>query len=222
MTSLFMAHALTLFLPFCSGLSERDIKPLNARCAADAGRKRRSSEALERGGELADEGAGDELLLSPSSFKPLRLISCWIEQESLTKRATAAIALPSGVGAGQFSSRVVDDGEHLEVKARWPEPLESSKLLHRKWLCAGGKAQMKEHHPAIVGFEDALKKLRSHSADGVSSTARIALPFPAQSHILDKNNLRWRGSGARIARVDLIAFVEEYAAVNDNKGFEEV
>lgn len=49
-----------------------------------------------------------------------------------------AVVLPSGVGAGHFSVRVVESGRELELTVAWPTSLMGLKVLRRKWLQSEG------------------------------------------------------------------------------------
>ena len=81
---------------------------------------------------------------------------------------------------GQFSSRVVDGGMRLEVKVARPRALTDPRALHKKWLSRG---EFAGHHPRIIGFMNSLKNLRDKIDSEIESTARIMLPFSAQTHI---------------------------------------
>ena len=72
----------------------------------------------------------------------------------------------------------------------------------------------------FLGFEKSLKRLREHSEQAVSSLARTSLPFPVQSHIMQKCNMAWSDSAALIVYVDLKAFLEDYALANDTDSFQ--
>lgn len=50
----------------------------------------------------------------------------------MTRRISVAIVLPSGVETGEFSIRVVDGDEYVELSVEWPPVLVEMNLLHRK------------------------------------------------------------------------------------------
>lgn len=154
------------------------------------------------------------------SFKPLHLVSTWVEPLTTTKRLSLAIVLPSGIGPGQLSVRVAEGGQWVELTVAWPDQLVKPEVMHKKWLDPTSTERFESCHPKCIGFENALKKLRARSLDQFESAARIPLPFPAQSHIHGKHNLAWRSNGVRMLHVGLKAFVEDCAAVSDSESFE--
>ena len=87
------------------------------------------------------------------------MTSTWIEPVTTTKRITLATVLPSGIGSGELSVRVVDGGEYVELAVMWPEPLVDLQVMHKKWLNADGRDRLLPYHPKYLGFEAALKKL---------------------------------------------------------------
>jgi len=170
----------------------------------------------------SDGGAGSELTAGERQLRPLYLLSRWVEPGTTTKMVSVAIVLPSGVGAGDFSVRVVDSGQFLELTVQWPAALVDIEVMHRKWLRMIGNGGFQKYHPKYLGFEAALKKLRERNSDKVESSARIPLPFPVLSHFHGKYNLAWTDSNVRMLYVDLRAFIEDYAVVNDKDSFEVV
>lgn len=68
-------------------------------------------------------GAGTELLLDNNSFRPLYLLSEWVEPSSMLKRVTVSIILPTGVEAQCFKVRATDSGRVLKRSVQWPEAL---------------------------------------------------------------------------------------------------
>lgn len=199
---------------------------LNRRCnVSDANlstKRRKSQEPISAVDDMEDgEGAdGAELMLGDLDFKPLYVLSVWTEPRTTTKCITLAIVLPSGVGSGKFSCRVVDGGEYVELTVMWPNPLIDIETMHRKWIQADSQTDFKLYHPKVIGFQNALKQLRIRSSDIIESTARIPLPFVVQTHIYGKYNLAWRDSTTRMVYLDLKGVVEEYAVLNDAESFE--
>lgn len=68
----------------------------------------------ETRGEFGEAGAeapsvipGADLAADDLSLKPLHLSSARIEPKTMTKRASLAVALPSGVGSGDFQSALL-------------------------------------------------------------------------------------------------------------------
>lgn len=167
-----------------------------------------------------EDGVGTELVLGERSFRPLYLISEWNEPATMTRRISVAILLPSGVGSGDFTLRVVDGGEFLELTVCWPPTLIDLEIMHKKWLRPDAPGGFQTYHPKLIGFESALKAMRSHSSEIIESTARIRLPFPVQTHIDGKFNLAWRDNSSKMVYVDLKAFVEDYAILKDAEEFE--
>lgn len=138
----------------------------------------------------------------------------------MTRRKTIAILLPSGVGAGDFTVRVVEGGNQLELTVFCPPALIDLRVMHRKWLLPGSRAGFQVYHPKFIGFETALKNLRSRNIDKIESTAFIALPFQVQSHLESKFNLAWSDNNSKMLYVDLKAFIEVYAVAKDDEEFE--
>lgn len=140
------------------------------------------------------------------SFKPLYLLSYllseWKEPQNTPRRISPAVVLPSGIEPRQFSVRVVNGGECLEVSVHWPQPLVCLETLHKKWLISEGEYRFKIYHPKVFGFETALHKLRNQTSDIVESVARTLLPFPVQPQIEQKYNLGWKESTARMVYIE--------------------
>ncbi len=57
------------------------------------------------------------------SYMPLYLIAEWNEPISMTKRISMAIVLSSGVEPGNFSVRVGEGGQYVELTVAWPPVL---------------------------------------------------------------------------------------------------
>lgn len=150
----------------------------------------------------------------------MHIFSSWVEPNTTTKRLTVAVLLPSGVGPGQFSIRVAEDGGALEFTMIWPDPFINMSILHRKWLQSQSDDRIEGYHPKLIGFEHHLKSFRSRSSDIVESTARIVLLFQVQSNISQKFNLAWSENSARVVYVELRGQEEQYGASNDNDSFE--
>lgn len=172
--------------------------------------------------DLEESETEDDTKLNDLTFKPLHLISVWKEPHTMTKRITVAILLPSGVEAGEFAVRVMEGGKSLELSVVWPLPLMEPKTMHKKWLDLDNQSGFASYHPKVVGFQQALKQLRSRSSQEVESVAIIALPFAVQTHIESKYNLCWKGTTVRMVYIDLKAVMEQYAHINDNESFEVV
>lgn len=207
------------------GDEEADLDGLNRRCnvvdATLSSKKRRMSDnASEMAEEDCERTGGAELVLGDLEFKPLYLISVWNEPTTTTNCVTLAIVLPSGTGCGNFSCRVVDGGEYVELTVGWPSPLINIETMHRKWLQVDSQDDFKLYHPKVIGFQNALKTMRMRSSDKIESTARIPLPFAVQTHIYGKHNLAWREGTTLMVYLDLKAVVEEYAILNDSESFE--
>ena len=137
----------------------------------------------------------------------------------MTNCVSVAVYLPSGVGRGDFSFRVVENGAFLEVYVMWLVPLTSVLLLYRNGLMREVPGRLEPYHPKILGFESALKELQQKSSDDVVSTTRIDLPFPVQVRILTKSNSGWNCNDSMVFYEDIKAVVDDYAVVNDNEAF---
>ena len=69
----------------------------------------------------------------------------------------------------------------------------------------------------MIGFEKALRKLRSRYSERVLSVARITLPFQVEPRITAKFSLGWEGSECQILMVDLSPPLEDYEIESDNE-----
>lgn len=174
-------------------------------------------------GEEQDDSENEDCDMSSDAhvgiFGPLYAVSIWKEPETMTRRITLAVILPSGVDAGGFSLRVVDGGQFLEITVKWPRPLIDLNLMHKKWL-GGPDSTYQVYHPEFIGFQEGMKKLRQKSTDWIESLARIPLPFPVETHIHDKHNLAWRDDSTKLLYIRLKASVEQYAVNSDKEQFE--
>lgn len=97
------------------------------------------------------DGASEDC--SINSFQPLHTLSDWFEPGATTKCLNVAVLLPSGVGPGELSVRVVNGGFELHVTVTWPNHLADFHMLHRKWLTSMGHDKIEIHHPKFIGFE---------------------------------------------------------------------
>lgn len=137
-------------------------------------------------------------------YRPLLVQSEWIEPHTMTKRLPLAILLRSGIEAGGFCSRVLYDGEYIELAIRSPCPLMNPELLHKKWLISIEDGERIElYHPNIIEFQNTLKLLRKTASDSMESKMRTRLPFAVQTHIEKKQLFSWRDSTFRIIYLGL-------------------
>jgi len=143
-----------------------------------------------------------ELLSDHHDFKPLHLVSVWREPETLARRISVAIILPSGIDKRGFSIRVSNDGGYLELTVTWPTPLVRVETMHKKWLVSEGEDDFEKYHPKVMGFDMPLQNLRKRTSDSVKSVARIPLHFLVQSQ-MENYNLAWKDNTARMVYVDL-------------------
>lgn len=191
---------------------DSEAEALHRRCSTEkpqSARKRRlATVAIEVDDDDDEPGAGGDVLLGEKAVKPLYLLSQWVEPGTMTKRLSVAIVLPSDIGQGHFSVRVVDGGEYLELTVIWPTSLIDISVMHRKWLAPGASGGFAVYHPKFLGFEVAPKELRERSSDSIEPVARVPLPFLVQSHIPGKYNLAWRDSAVKMLYIDLTAHVE--------------
>ena len=154
------------------------------------------------------------------SFVPLYLISQWQEPETTTQRVTVAIILPSGIQAGSFKTRVIEEGDVLEMTVDWPRPLVDIEFMHRKWINNCSENGFTTYHPKFLGFEATLRQMCENRSDTVRSVARIGLPITVQAHITDTNNIEFHDDTSRMVYIDLKAIEEDYAVVKNTSEFE--
>ena len=114
----------------------------------------------------------------------------------------------------------MEGGREFELSVIWPKPMIDLYIMHKKWLTAGSTDRIERYHPKFIGFENALKIHRKKSSDSVESLARIALPFPVQTHIEKRYNLGWKDDCTRMLYVDLKAYEQSYAILQDENSFE--
>ncbi|KAI0559835.1 hypothetical protein FGB62_134g04 [Gracilaria domingensis] len=153
-------------------------------------------------------GDGSEVLMSGKVFMPFRLLSEWTEPHTTTKRCTVVDHLPSGVSHEDFTIYVVDEGNYLELDVKWPRPLTDLKLMHSKWLKSSLQGQYTTFHPEFLGFESALKELRSHNAEDVHSKARFHLPFVVERKF-ETYNMIYK-DGTKLVYIRLKAHTDSY------------
>ena len=82
-------------------------------CIKTSKLRRLGSSADEVIENIVDEGnadIGEELVMGEMVFRTLYIVSAWKEPDFMTNCAVVAVCLPSGVGRGDFSFRVVDAG----------------------------------------------------------------------------------------------------------------
>lgn len=152
-------------------------------------------------------------------FFPLNPLSVWQEPSKTVRRITVAIVLSSGVHAGYFTVRVVDDGDVLQQSVDSPRPLIDISFIHKKWL-ALYDSTFTEFHPKFLGFEATLRNLTKNLTYKLVSVARIGLLFSVQSHIDRKSNIGYIDDSTRLLYVDLKATEDKYAYVNEKSDFE--
>ena len=117
-------------------------------------------EVIENIVDKGDAGIGEEFIVREMVVKPLYMVSAMKEPVSMNNCVSVVVCLPSGVGRGNFSFRVVNEGAFLEVCVEWPTLLTTVLLLYRRRLMWGVAGVLEPYHPKILGFESALKELR--------------------------------------------------------------
>lgn len=74
----------------------------------------------------------------------------------------------------------------------WTGPLVNLSVLHCKWQSLEVTEHIHVHGPLLQAFQRSLMSLRSHAEDRLESAARIAHPFPVQTHVEGKHYLGFR------------------------------
>ena len=77
-----------------------------------------------------DTGAEAELPARELSYKPLFMVSSWIQRSRLTKRLCVAIMFLYGAGSGDFTSTVVYGVQFLQLALRTSKPLVHELVMH--------------------------------------------------------------------------------------------
>ena len=170
----------------------------------------------------ADEDGVLDATVDIRSFMPLHLCASWEEPVTTLQRVSMAIILPSGVEPQKVTVRVIEVGKQIELTVQWPQWLVRVDRMHRKWLTKEDK-KLEHYHPEILGFEKALKEHRARMGENVISIAKLPLPFPVESHILEKHFVKYRDGGQEcMVYLRLRQAVDEYAISNEQHAFEEV
>ncbi|CAN8071263.1 unnamed protein product [Agarophyton chilense] len=164
-------------------------------------------------GVLQKEVDDSTVFCRNSEFSPLLLQSIWEDEDSTVQFITLAIVLPSGIKVEQISSQVVSNGRKFEIIVEWPQPMMDVKFMHKAWLNKQFDP-MKGYHPKVLGFQKALKSLRSSSVQTVTLTCRISSPFSVQTHIPKRQILSF-SDGTNILYVDLKAPDDKYMKKED-------
>lgn len=170
------------------------------------------------------DGDGSESQISRSTFTPIAFLSePWRNPGTATQMITLTIQLPSGTKS--FYSRIVDDGDFVELKVQWASAMVDVDVLHRKWLQPkqksnlGSSSAIQRYHPKILAIESALKTFREHSTSTICSYARIQLPFCVQPEPT-KHNLSFSDESTLIHQIDMTAFTDDYDVKEDTPNFE--
>lgn len=133
-----------------------------------------------------DSVVGYEQLSRISFFQPLYCISYWNESETLTKMATVAIVLPSGVRGKSCKVHFNAEGNYVEVQVKWSAHLANPLELMRPWLAEGAENRITPSHPKIGGFEKILRRLKEKKEDDIWSTARIPVEIDVQPGCVER------------------------------------
>lgn len=144
-------------------------------------------------------------------FSPLHAITTWTESETTIRRITVAIRLPTGIGTGIISAKVLDGGIILELIVDWSQCVTELGMLYKKWLCSTGPDHIEKYHPRYLGFACALKAFREHKSDSIQRKAHLPLPFAVEKHVVSKHNLSWKNRSVLIVYIDLKAHSDEYS-----------
>lgn len=152
-------------------------------------------------------------------YNPLHFFSIWTESGTTTICVSVAVLLSSGVGADEYTTRVLEGEREPEVHAKcyW-------NYATLKWftanICDMRKIEMKVItknylHLRIV-WRDTVKK----RVGSVESVARIALPLSVETHIIRRSPLGWIVSAARMIYTTAKAYEESYGVEQDCADFE--
>lgn len=169
-----------------------------------------------------DEGSDQTGSYETPLFCPFHVFTYWTKPGTTTCRITIAIVLPTGIGPGNFSTKILEGERILELNVKWPQCLTNLDMLHRNWLCSSGPDHIEKYHPKYLSFGCALKTFREYESDDIQSKVSFSLPFPVEIHIVLKHNLGWKDHSDRVVYIDLKAHSENYVILRDEKSFEMV
>lgn len=79
-------------------------------------------------------------------YNPLHVVSIWTEPSITTKCVLVVLLLPSGVGAGDYSTRVREGERELEVHVKWTLPFCNIEMLCCKWQ-RSEEDRLESYHP---------------------------------------------------------------------------
>lgn len=90
-------------------------------------------------------------------------------------RITFAIIVPSSSCAGDFTLRVIEEDDVLELSVGRPKPLVGTYYIH-KWLIIDDSC-FTDFHQKCLGIEATIRNLRESINDKVTSVVCIRLQF---------------------------------------------
>lgn len=135
---------------------------------------------------------------------------------SLVDIVSVVILVPSGIS--KFSFKVVDNGSRLQFTATWPAVLRNARSLHRKWINAQNNSAIRDYHPRVIGYQEAVNCIKEEIGDNMESSAYISLPIVVLSEIRSSHFLGFETCGSRIYYIDLTASTnnQEVVAVDES------
>lgn len=167
-----------------------------------------------------DGGTSSVQVHCPLEFKPICVISSWVEPGTTHRMLSVCINLPSGVSPKDVKVHVVDGGRELEISAQWPNVMSDLASLHRKWLKGSSGEGIQMYHPRITGFEKVYKSLQEKDSSAITSTCRIGLPFVVESRVYGVHNLGWVDNNTLVKYVDLRSYEDNFNITNDENSVE--
>lgn len=106
----------------------------------------------------------------------LRLLSVWQKPGTTTKLIMVVILPPSGINAGYFNERIIEDGISHKTTIYCQNPLMDISVLLKKGFTKYDSS-LTDFHDELFGFEAPLKHLRDSVKDMLLSVTRIGLIF---------------------------------------------
>lgn len=79
------------------------------------------------------------------------------------------------------------------LAAKEPDVSWNSKISHKMWIESKQGTGIKEYHPLIIGYQEAINTMRRGSGSSLESATYFNLPMPAlpkirESHFLGYEN----------------------------------
>lgn len=161
------------------------------------------------------------------SFHPISMASVWTDRrQNMRQRVSMPILLPSGIGVGDVTVCVSDDGSAIIVEVTWPDALLDPEHLLSVFINSDTYPSYTVDHAEVLSLETTLKQFRTSigakRSDPIKSKCRIQLPFQAESSDIESVVIPCKSKKAEnpesnVLLVRLFAVEDEYDDSNSSK-----